>query len=377
MRRALSTLCWLICFAALAALFPGPARALDEDERRLWQRAEEAQKSLDTGSLAYHDADMERYLEAVFRRLVPAERMGSLQVSVGIIRDRSLNAFVLPTGKAYVHIGLLAALDNEAQLATILAHEGIHALNRHQLQELRNAKDKTAFGAILGAMTGNLLTPFSQLGALASVMGYSREMESEADREGFRLLVRAGYDAAEAPKVFLALQKEVLAEKTQEPYFFASHPKLQQRVDNFNALLKAEPPGNTAGITNRESYLKTFAPLILDNAELDLKAGRVERARHGVERYLASRGECARAYQLLGECYRRDSKSPDLARARECYQKSASLDPGFAEPQRQLGLLAYKAKDRAEARRYLGEYLRLSAGAADRGYIEQMLNELK
>jgi len=375
-RHFFVTLCCLIALSLLAGALPSPAQALDDDERRLWQRAEEAQKTLDASPLIYRDPEMERYLEAVLRKLVPAERLAPLTARVTLIRDRSLNAFTFPNGRVYLHTGLVAALDSEAQLATILAHESIHALNRHLVQELRSAKDKTAFGAFFGAMTGNLLTPLSQLGALASVMGYSRDLEDEADREGYRLLVKAGYDAREAPKVFLALQNEVKAEKVSEPYFFASHPKLQERLDNFKALVPAEPAADPAGTVNREGYLKTFAPLVLDTVELELKAGRVERAREGVERYLAAQGECARAYLLLGECFRRAPK-PDLDRARDCYLKSAALDPRYAEPQRQLGLMAYKAKDSAGVRRHLGEYLRLSAGAADRGYVEQMLKELK
>jgi len=355
----------------------GTARAQDDEERRLWLRASEEEKKLEESRLIYKNADMERYLESVVRNLVPPDKLASVPIRASIIRNRACNAFIFPNGRVYIHTGMLAAMENEAQLATILGHESIHALNRHMLRGINDAREKTAISAVVGAMTGNVLLPLGQLGALASISGYSRDLEAEADREGFRLLVRAGYDPRETTKIFAILQKEAVAEGKEEPFFFASHPKLQERIDNYDSLLKSEFADNRGGTKNADRYMSTFGPLLLDSAEMDLKAGRFERARSCLGRYLSVNGEGARAYFLLGETCRQDDKKPDIAKAREYYLKSALLDPGYAAPHRALGLLAYKQNDREQARRSLERYLALSADAPDRRYIEEMLQGIR
>src|SRR4030067_1130229 len=90
----------------------------------------------------------------------------------------------------------------EAQLATLLAHEMTHATHRHAIKQFRDARNKTAFLAVITAGTSGLAAPLGALGTLAAITGYSREQEAEADREGFKLMVKAGYDPGEAPKLF-------------------------------------------------------------------------------------------------------------------------------------------------------------------------------
>jgi tetratricopeptide (TPR) repeat protein len=123
--------------------------------------------------------------------------------------------------------------------------------------------------------------------------------------------------------------------------------------------------------------MSTFGPLLLDSAEMDLKAGRFERARDCLRRYLAANGDSARAYFILGETCRQDHKKADIAKAREYYLKSSLLDPAYADPHRALGLLAYKQNDREQARKSLERYLALSATAPDRRYIEEMLQSIR
>lgn len=355
----------------------GLAWAEDPEEQRLWNRAAEEEKRFETSGQLYRNTAMEHYLESVISKLVPSDTPGYLPIKVGIIKNRSCNAFILPNGRIYIHSGMLAAMENEAQLATILGHEVVHALNRHMLKEIRDAREKTAISSFMGALTGNVLLPLGQLGALASIKGYSRDMEAEADHEGLRLLIRAKYDPDEAVKVFTTLRKEADVEEKKEPFFFSSHPKLQARIDSYENLLKSEFTGNSGGVTNGNSYLKTFGPLLLDSAEMDLKAGRFDRAQSRLKRYLTINGNSARAYLLLGESQRHGMKQSDLAAARESYLKSAALDPAYPDPHRLLGLLAYKQNDMEQALKSLERYLELAANAPDRLYIEEMLKNIR
>jgi predicted Zn-dependent protease len=103
-----------------------------------------------------------------------------------------MNAFSLLQGGIYIHAGLLARLDNEAQLAHVLAHEITHTVKRHQLKFVRSMKNKTvaaklaeivlapAAGAFAGGGGANLISTLIGLTYAASVTGYGRENEEEA-----------------------------------------------------------------------------------------------------------------------------------------------------------------------------------------------------
>jgi len=371
----------MFMLALYLLLGPAPAgaaavSAVEDDEKRLWLRAEEEEKKLDASGMIYRNKDIEEYLNSVIRKLASPVQLKAVPIRVSVIRERICNAFAFPNGRIYIHSGMLAAMENEAQLATLLGHESVHALNRHTLYELRDAKGKTAFSATLGALTGGFLLPFGQLGALASIRGYSRDMESEADTEGFRMLVRAGYDPTEATKIFIILQKEAAAEDIKEAFFFASHPKLQDRIDNYEYLLKSEHAGRRVGDTNTERFLRGIGPLLLDSAEWDIKAGRYENARGSIGRYISGNGETARSVFLLGESYRQSGQKEDAPKAVEYYLKAVTIDQFYPDPHRIIGMLAYKRNDREQARKSLERYLELSPNAADRGYIKEMLKNL-
>ncbi len=152
-------------------------------------------------------------MENVGRKLVPALAAQKVQFHFAVLRDPSMNAFSLLQGGIYVHAGLLARLDNEAQLAHVLAHEITHTVKRHQLKFVRSTKNKTvaaklaeivlapAAGAFAGGGGASLVSSLIGLTYAASVTGYGRENEEEADLEGLRLMAAAGYRAEEAPRV--------------------------------------------------------------------------------------------------------------------------------------------------------------------------------
>jgi predicted Zn-dependent protease len=353
------------------------AVASDDDETRLWQLSEVEETALDSSGCLYRNTEIEAYLDVVVRKLLPPERLGAMPIRVNIIRNPRFNAFSFANGRIYIHSGMLAAMENEAQLAALLGHESSHVLGRHMLKELRDAKSTTAFSATLGALTGNVILPIGQLGALAAISGYSRELETEADTEGLRMMVAAGYDPGEAPKLFVILRNEVREEQVKEPYFFGSHPQLQERIDHYERLLHSVYAGKHGGTTNAGPFLRTISPLLLDNADSKLKAGRFEAARKAIERYLAAMGDNARAYLLLGETYRQGGIKEEFVKARECYLKSALLDPSLPDPHRFLGLMAFKQNDREQAKASLERYLILSPQAPDRAYIEEMLKSLR
>src|SRR5690348_5115176 len=100
----------------------GPGFTPASDERRLWDQAKEEERKLRDKAPLYQDPLLEDYLNQVAGRLAPPELQGqeAIRLRVYVIRDPTLNAFTYPTGSIYVHTGLLARLENEAQLAVVL-----------------------------------------------------------------------------------------------------------------------------------------------------------------------------------------------------------------------------------------------------------------
>ena len=368
---------------------PFQMEEMEEDEKRVWQSAEELEWRLDKSGILYEDHKLEAYLGAVAQKLLAQNVQASdLTPRIKVLQHPLLNAFALPHGMIYLHTGLLARMENEAQLATVLGHELTHFTHRHTVREMRSVQNKVTFlqflqvmlaGAV-GTMLGELTGQVGAVWTLASVRGYSRDLETEADEEGLRAMVEAGYDPKEAPKVIEHFQRELDERRIKEPFFFGTHPRLQERIDNYRRLLDTQYAAQAkegGRLRNSEEFQDSILPLLLDNAVLDLHLGRVQTARAAIEKHLQQHPKSARAYFLLGEVHRRSGQAElDNQRAVSAYQEAVRLDPTYAEPHRELGLL-YRAKnERDRARAEFDQYLALSPQAVDAPIIRGYLAEL-
>jgi predicted Zn-dependent protease len=334
------------------------------EERRVWSQGDEVVQELTRGGVIYESDATTAYVQGVLDRLFP-EFKGHMQVN--IVKSAQLNAFALPNGHIYVNEGLLARLRNEAQLATLLGHEGTHFTNRHGYQNVQSGKDYAAFGT-LGGMVVPLLP---QLIAVTSIYGFSRQMETEADVQGFARLKKAGYDVHEAPRVFEHLIAEIKAEDIKEPFFFATHPKLVDRVDNMKKLSAGAPPGGNG--TSSVDYANTVMQLRLDNLENMLSMGRAKSALIMLSDPERIAELPPQAQYYVGEAYRLRGQEGDITRAEEAYLRAIEVAPEFAPSYRALGVLRLKANHYADAQTYLDRYLELAPSAPDRKYVESYL----
>jgi predicted Zn-dependent protease len=363
-----------------------PQLALEDDERRLWNRAREEEERIARSGLLYRDAAITEYVNTVAQRVLPqAARDAGLKIQVHVIRNQALNAFAMPNGMVYLHTGILARIDNEAQLATLLGHELTHVTHRHLVQEVRGIQNKTAAFAVFQALTvpfgvyGLAAQLLGAVGTMAAITGYSQEMEREADVEGLRAMTAAGYDPREAPKLFVHLKEWVEEEKEPQPFFFNTHPRLRERVESYEELLRREPALATGRErrAGEEEFRARTRLLVMDNALLDLQAGRFLQAQKGMLKFLSMNPEDALSVYYVAESYRRQNEAKERAEAARWYEWAIALDGGYADPYRGLGLLHYQAGARAEAARAFTRYLDLAPAAPDRAYIEQILKELE
>ena len=336
------------------------------EEISLWQEADEFDQALARAGKVNADPALTAYLQGIMDRLYP-EFSGRLHVH--LLNAQQINAFALPNGSVYVNAGLIARFRNEAQLATVMAHEGAHFTHRHSLQQAEIAKNASAF-ALVVAMLGVPLV--GDLVALSSMFGYSQEHEREADAIGYQRLLAAGYDPRESVRAFEHLLAEVKAADIDEPFFFASHPKLQERIDHYSELSRGANGGETA----RERYLDTTAALRLASLDADLAAYRYKQLILVLADPERRSGYPPEAAYYLGEAYRQRGEAGDPARAEAEYRSAIEAAPRMAAPYRALGLQLYKRGDKDAAAPLLQHYLELAPDAPDRGHIEHYLKAL-
>lgn len=361
------------CESTKVAPMSGEATVLADDEQRLWQRADEESDMLNRSGLLVNDPELEGYLNGVLAKLYrePLPRGGRLHLRV--LTDPTLNAFALPDGSLYIHTGMLARLENEAQLATVLAHELTHTTHRHALKGFRHLKNQTGFLATFTGVTGGAGALLGLLSTAAAVSGYSKDLEREADREGYILFLAAGYDPRESAKVFQLLLDETKRSKIKQPYFFGSHPRLAERRDTFAELARAQPSGTADARVGDTEYTIALARVFRLNAIAALQAGDHDAALFSIHRHLAVHPTNLTAQLIEADIHRRRNAEGDAALALSGYRRIASSPDAPAGAHRGIGLVLFKQGDKAGAAAALRRYLELVPTADDRAYIEDYL----
>ncbi|MBI2215831.1 MAG: tetratricopeptide repeat protein [Candidatus Rokubacteria bacterium] len=382
----------------------------------MWAKAEKEEEALLKKAKVHSDPLLEEYLGQIGDRLMPehVRTAGGPGLKFGVISDPTLNAFAMPNGKIYVHTGLLSRLDNEAQLATIIGHEMTHVTHRHALRFQRDAQTKqilytiAAIGLSIGvaaaagsraksgdpvgaaviSQTANAVLGLGlQLAAIASITGYGRDLEREADGQGMDMLVKAGYDPKQAPKVFELLKSEAGDRGALETFFFGTHPRLQERIDSTKELIATRYASAAArpDVTkDTEDFAMRMRTVVRENAALDIKAGRYELAQRQLDRVLALTPRDPVANVYYGDLHRlqaqRSRNLNDRAvQTREAlarYERAAELDPKLPDPFRQMGLLYYQQKEPERAKVAFEKYLALKPDAPDARRIKEYILEL-
>ena len=151
-----------------------------------------------------------------------------------IVNDTAINAFALPGGFIYVNRGAIAAADNEAQIAGVMAHEIGHVVMRHGTHQMSKAYlEKMGLGIVGGIFgggaLGSIINATGGFGLNALFLHYSREMESEADLIGTQILHDAGYDPKAMVDFFEKIQVQSKGNTSQ---FFSDHPNPANRISD-------------------------------------------------------------------------------------------------------------------------------------------------
>ena len=356
----------------------------DKDERGLWMQVDEAERQLKVSNFLLRDPGLNAYVRGVFCRTVGAEACAGVRIY--LLRTADFNAAMMPNGTMMVYSGLLLRVRDEAQLAAVLGHEFTHYQYRHSLRNFRDAKTKANAMAwlsmipVAGYAAAAAMTAV-QVGMIGSLYSFSREMEREADAGSIPLMAKAGYDPAEAPRVWEQLRAEqdataaargAKSRKDHTGGLFASHPPTAERVANLRTLAAAQPVG--ARVTGRDQYraaLRPWWPQLVDD--------QVKLNDFGATEYLlgvlAEDGWTGELLYARGELYRQRGRPDDLAKAADFYAQAVALPDAPVEAWRGLGLSALRAGREDEGRAALKTYLAKRPEAGDRAMIAMLAGE--
>jgi predicted Zn-dependent protease len=345
----------------------------------MWRRVQKEQEIINNSGFLYHEPELENYLNRIAKKLQVHSIAPDFEIQIKVINDPNLNALAYPNGVIYIHTGILARMDNEAQLAALLSHEMTHCTHRHSLRVIRSIKDRPAYIAAVQntlakiAAVQEVARLLGATGSMAAVSGYTRELESEADQVGLDLMAKANYDSTEALRLFEHLKREIEAEGIEEPFFFATHPNVQQRIDSVTEWLAGDNKVKHVVVKNTAEFQARLQRVLLANARLDLRLGRFDIAQKTVVKYLEMRPNDARAYYLFGEVLRQRDHQDDAAAAVSYYEKAISLDPSYPEPHKAIGLMHYKEGQKQLAKKFFESCLLLSPNTSDKAYIQGYL----
>ncbi len=201
----------------------------------------------------HRDAALTAYVDQIGQSLIPHSDRPDIPYIFQIVEDEGINAFATMGGFVYVTTGLLAAAENEAEVAGVLGHEVGHIAEKHALDQMRDVAIAQgiagAFGLSRNQMVGIAVD-------VALTLPNSRKDELVADDHGFVTMGEAGYD-----QTGMATLMEKLDSGNNPPALFSTHPNPKDRVARLEELDRnLAIPSATAG-TDTAAYSARVASL--------------------------------------------------------------------------------------------------------------------
>lgn len=358
---------------------PGERPALNSDEAGLWMQVERAEEKLRTSGKVIIDPSLNAYVSGIVCKLEPEY---CADIRVYLVNAAGFNASMAPNGAMHVWTGLLLRVENEAQLANVLAHELAHYRQRHSVQRWRDLRAKTdglVFFQLATAMVG--AAPIGALAGYAtidSILGFSRDQEREADDLGFDRMTAAGYDPREAPRIWEYLAAEKAASNGPKRSFFtATHPVSEEREKTL--IEKVESLGELSGELElgQDRYQEAIKPFRLAWLKQELKVADHGRSLVLIDRLLERDPSAGDLLFAKGEILRRRNAEGDLEAALQAYRGAEQSEHYPPELHRSYALVKWTQGETAKAADAFEEYLLMSPDADDRLIIRDYISQLR
>jgi predicted Zn-dependent protease len=438
----LATLCFCLAFTPPApAMQDQPAKLPVYEQFKfgkvdldLLEQVNLLDRRLEREGLVLEDEATNKYLKRVGDSLLPRGlTLENVVWRFRAFRDPVPNAFALPNGSIYLSTGLLALMDNESQLAGLIAHEMTHVLRRHSYFQNRSNRKKfltmnimAAVGAYApGGVVGAVITVVTAVApfiVMATMFGYSQDLERDADMKGIEMMMSAEYPPEEMVKALKLLSNDIEGEQIR--LFYNDHPSLQERIKYLSQYLGSRADIVTPAMElNREraAYFAKTELVMRHDIQLAINSARYRTAVYLAQRLVEFRPDSSENVFWLAEAYRTlGPRSPQLSdrelsnsakkdaakkrekrtaeeeehdllatpagqenwkthqqRAEELYLRALSLDNPALTAHRGLGMLYEKLERTAEAVSQYEKYVELAPAAVDRERIQRRIETLR
>ena len=443
-----ATLCFCIAFTSFAPVAlsqkkkapveatPPPVREefkFGKVDLDLLEQVNLLDRRFERDGLVLEDEAANAYLFRVGESLIPKGlTLENVTWKFRALRDPQPNAFALPNGSLYVTTGLMSLVDNESELAAVIAHELTHVMRRHTYMFNRSNRKKfltmnimSAIGAyapggVVGAVI-SVVTMIAPFIVIATIFGYSRDLERDADLKGIDMMISAEYPPEEMVNVMKLLDKDIEGENVR--LFYNDHPALRERISYLSSYLGARADRVTPQMElNREqaAYFRQMESVMRHDIQLSINAGRFRSAVYLAQRLVDFHPDSENLY-WLGESYRTlgprapqltereltNSAKKDAAKKREkrtveeeerellatpaglenwklhaqkaeeLYSRALNLENPVAVAHRGRGMLYEKLDRKTDAATEYQKYVELAPNAIDHERIQKRIETLR
>lgn len=212
------------------------------------------------------DTEVVDYVKGIVDRLAKTMPPQPFPFTVSVIRHNAVNAFACPGGYIFVHTGLLLAMENESEVAGVIAHEMAHVTQRHIARRIESSQVISLLsvigmlaGAFLGGDAGAAAVTGSAAAGQAAMLNYSRNDEREADQVGMNFLTKAGYVPQGMVSAFEILSRRQWLMGSTVPTYLSTHPGLAERIKDMSVRVGRLPAAQQNKKDDNKRFLRVQA----------------------------------------------------------------------------------------------------------------------
>jgi Zn-dependent protease with chaperone function len=202
-------------------------------------------QEVETNIPVLQDSLVEGYVSALGHRIAASSKRPGLPYEFKVLNSGQVNAFTVGGGKIYVYRGLLEQMGSESELAGVIAHEIGHNVGKHTVRQLSKTLLMqgivTATGELVKTRDKDLGQALEKVGGVVTyftTLKYSRDDEREADFLAVYNLYAQGIDPRGMVSALETLKRNEPREPSKFEVFFATHPSLNERVDNTSSEMR-------------------------------------------------------------------------------------------------------------------------------------------
>lgn len=195
----------------------------------------EVVKEIESTETVLNNAQVQNYVSIIGNKIAKVCDRKDVKYTFKVLDNEEINAFACPGGFIYIYKGLMKKMDNEAQLAAVLAHEVGHVVARHSVKRLQAIYGYSIVMEVaLGDKMSNAARQMIDAATGVVLLGYGRENEYQADEYGILYAKKAGYN----PRGMIQVFEKFKQMEGQPPNTFQkllmSHPPASDRISNGN-----------------------------------------------------------------------------------------------------------------------------------------------